>query len=120
MLVRLAALRGFAVVPAVAFFAGERFAGDLRAVDDLVAPVLADFARVVRDAVDRFAVDLRAVERVALDFRAGVEAVLDPEEVEADPSMDHLPVITRCAASATASAMIEPSLVALDTTLVAA
>jgi hypothetical protein len=43
-----------------------------------------------------------------------------PELVLASPSNDHLPDMTRCAASATASAMIEPSLVALDTTLLAA
>jgi hypothetical protein len=44
----------------------------------------------------------------------------EPDEALALPSIDHLPDITRCAASATASAMIEPSLVALDMTLVAA
>ena len=38
----------------------------------------------------------------------------------AEPSKFHLPDITRWAASATASAMIEPSLVALDTMLLAA
>ena len=36
------------------------------------------------------------------------------------PSIDHLPDITRCAASATASAISEPSLVALDIMLLAA
>src|SRR5205085_10120277 len=36
------------------------------------------------------------------------------------PSIDHLPDITRCAASATASAIIAPSFVALETTLLAA
>jgi hypothetical protein len=124
----LAVLRGFAVVlldafaaPPVARFAVERFAGDLRAVDVLAAPALADFARVERADVERFAVDFREVERLAVDLRAGFASLLDePDEVEAEPSIDHLPDITRCAASATASAMIEPSLVALDTTLLAA
>jgi hypothetical protein len=41
-------------------------------------------------------------------------------EVDALASIVHLPLITRCAASATASAMIDPNLVALDTTLLAA
>jgi len=99
----------------LAFAVVVRFAGAL----------LADFARVERAAVDRFAagfdaVDLRAVERFAVDFRAGADAALDPDEEEAEPSMLHLPLITRCAASATASAMIEPSFVALVTTLLAA
>ena len=101
-------------------FAVARFAGALRAVDDRVAPLLADFARVERFAVERFAVDFRAlVERFAADLRAGFDAVV-PDEVEAEPSIDHLPDITRCAASATASAMIEPSFVALDATALAA
>ena len=98
--------------PPPARFAVERLAGDLR-----VAPALADFARV---AVERFAVDLRAVERLAVDFRAPVDALLEPDEAEAEPSIDHLPDMTRCAASATASAINEPSLVALETTLLAA
>ena len=117
VVLRLAVLRGLAAalpedfaVAAVARLAVERFAGDLRAVDDLVAP-----ADAVRDAVD-----LRAVERLAVDFLAGVEAELELEDEDAEPSIDHLPDITRCAASATASAMIDPSLVALETTLLAA
>ena len=92
------------------------FAGDLRAVDERLAPAPEDFA-----AVERLGVDLRApVERFALLARAGFDALLELVEVEAEPSIDHLPDITRCAASATASAMIEPSLVALETTLLAA
>ncbi|HLO19879.1 MAG TPA: hypothetical protein VK192_05240 [Sphingomicrobium sp.] len=122
---RLAVLRGFAAVardafaaPPLARFAVARFAGDLRVVDDLLAPALADFARV---EVDFFAGDLRVVERFAVDLRAGLAALLEEaDDVEADPSIDHLPDITRCAASATASAMIAPSFVALDTTLLAA
>ena len=54
-------------------------------------------------------------ERVPLDER---EAPL--LDVEDELSSVHLPDITRWAASATASAMIEPSLVALDIMLVAA
>jgi hypothetical protein len=125
----------------------ERFAGALRAPDERVAPPPADFARVERDEVDFaaldlrvaaelvdvdffaagffaaafFALDLRApVDRFAAELRAGRDALLVPGEVDAEPSTLHLPDITRCAASATASAMIEPSLVALDTTLLAA
>jgi hypothetical protein len=135
VVLRLVVLRGFAAVPRDAFaapplapFEVERFVGDLRVADDLLAPALADFARVEVErfagdlrAVERFAVDLRAVERFAVDLRAGLAALLEVlDDVEADPSIDHLPDITRCAASATASAMIEPSFVALDTTLLAA
>jgi hypothetical protein len=65
--------------------------------------------------------DLRApLERAEL-ARDDEEA--DPPELPLplDPSVgDHFPDMTRWAASATASAMIEPSLVALDTTLLAA
>jgi hypothetical protein len=128
VVLRLAVLRGFAAVlpvfaaPLVARLAVERFAGALRAVEDLVAPALADFARV---EVERFAaglraVDLRAVERFAVDLRAGLAALLEPDDVEADPSIDHLPDITRCAASATASAISAPSFVALEAMALAA
>jgi hypothetical protein len=104
---RLAVLRGFAA-------AVERFAVDFLAASllrEAAAPL--DFARVVADFVplDFFArdVDLRlAGLRVAVRTAAGTS------------SLAHLPDITRCAASATASAMIEPSLVALDMTLLAA
>ena len=103
---------------AVERLAVERFAGALRAVDVLVAPVLADFARVVRLAGARFAVDLRlAVERLAATLRAGFAALLD---VLAEPSALHLPDIRRSAASATASAISEPSFAALEATLFAA
>lgn len=141
---RDAVLRGFEAAlprdalaaPPVARFAVERFAGDLRGLDVRVALLVADFARVERVdvaffaagflavdfvEVDFFAVDLRAaVERFAVDLRTGFDALLVPDPVEAEPSMFHFPDMTRCAASATASAMIEPSLVALDTTLLAA
>jgi hypothetical protein len=110
---RLAVLRGFAA-------AVERFAGDFLAAGLLRdAPALLDFERVVlafvpldfaRDVDLRFAglrVAPRAV-RTAAAAAAGTSSVA------------HLPDITRCAASATASAMIDPSLVALDMTLLAA
>ena len=81
----------------------------------------ADFFAAGFLAADFFALDLRApVERFAADLRAAPDALLVPAERVAEPSRLHLPDITRCAASATASAMIEPSLVALDTTLFAA
>lgn len=112
---------------------------DLRAPDDRLAPELDDFARDELDffapPLDRFAVVVRdepLLERFAFDddpddLRALVDlrADEDDEEPELVPPLelslgDHLPDMTRCAASATASAMSEPSLVALDTTLLAA
>ena len=81
-----------------------------------------DFAR---DAGAFLAVDLVAVLRVAVlrvvpALRAPpLRAELDEAEPLALSSL-HLPDITRWAASATASAMIEPSLVALDIMLLAA
>lgn len=122
-MLRLAALRGLAELVerfVVERFAVERLAAGLRAVDERVEPVLADFARVDRFAVDFLAVDFFAVERFAVLLRAGLDAVFEPVEAEVVASIDHLPDITRCAASATASAMIEPSLVALDIMLLAA
>ncbi len=106
---------------AVERFAVLRLAAGLRAADERLAPAPADLARV---DVERFAVERFAVERLAADLRAaglrlaavlraGLAALLEPDEVEAEPSIDHLPDITRCAASATASAMSAPNLVAL-------
>ena len=103
----------------VARLAVERFATGLLADDDrlLLVAVLARLAlaffAVLRLPVDLFADGLRA------------EPVRDepddePELAVALPSTLHLPVITRCAASATASAISEPSLVALAITLLAA
>ena len=122
---RFAVLRGDLAAPVVAVFAVERFAGVLRAVDVRVAAPADDFARVAdvdRFAVERFAAGLRAV-----DLRAAPVLVREEEDAErpllpalAEPSKFHLPDITRWAASATASAMIEPSLVALETMLLAA
>jgi hypothetical protein len=60
-------------------------------------------------------------ERFAELLRAPVERDAPAELARAGvPSSLHLPVITRCAASATASAMIDPSLVALAIMLFAA
>jgi hypothetical protein len=102
----------------------------LRAVFDL-ARLLAGFARaeveraapalLARAAVDDFLVDvffavLRApVARLALVLRA-------PAELARTGVLSslHLPDMTRCAASATASAMIAPNFVALDIMLLAA
>jgi len=114
----------FAVDLRAGFFAGA----------EPVAPALAAAERL--DAVDRDPLDLArdAVERVLVDLalepvEARPEELRDdPEELREEPveepdessSPPHLPLITRCAASATASAMMLPSLVALDIMLVAA
>lgn len=119
----------------------ERELDDLRGVDDLVAPEVEDFARLLPDffapPVDRDALDfelfdaLLPLERLAVDLRAPLDrdddlrAPLDddPELLPpllVDASIDHLPDMTRCAASATASAISDPNLVALDMTLLAA
>jgi hypothetical protein len=107
---------------AVDFFAGDFFAADFLAGDFLAGDFVArDFADVDFADADFFAADFRAVvERFAVDLRAGFFALLVPDEADAELSTFHLLDMTRCAASATASAMIEPSLVALDTTLLAA
>jgi hypothetical protein len=90
----------------------------LLAVDARLDPELADLARA---EVDFLAPELARDELLRPPLlRAERDDELEPELVLASPSIVHLPDITRCAASATASAMIEPSLVALDTTLVAA
>ena len=109
---RVEALRGVFAAPEdftalVERFVALRLAAGLAAVDARVAPAVEDLARVERFAVERLADDLRAGPVDAA--RAGFPS-----------SPVHLPDITRCAASATASAMIEPSLVALDIMLLAA
>jgi hypothetical protein len=87
--------------------------GDFARVDD--------FARVARDfvppALAREAVFLVPFARPPLlEERDAPDFARAPES----SSGVHLPDITRCAASATASAMMEPSFVALDTMLLAA
>ncbi len=108
-----------------------------RAVEVRLEPA-ADFARVERE-VDEAAAALRVLlDRVpvaAFAFERGFAEVLvfeldraerrapvdDAPELALDGSLDdHFPDITRCAASATASAMIEPNFVALETMLLAA
>ena len=100
----------------------ERFAAGFRAVDARPAPALADFARVevAFFAVAPLAVDRFAVERFAAGLRAAPLLRDEPEPVLAVASTDQLPDMIRCAASATASAISEPSLVALATMLLAA
>jgi len=118
----------------------ERLAAGLRAVEERLAAAPEDFARVgvdlfavlrfgvLRLAVERFAVERLAVGRLAVDLRGPLRAD-DERDAERDeppelplalPSIVHLPDMTRCAASATASAINVPSFVALATTLLAA
>jgi hypothetical protein len=133
--------------PVERFAAGLRVPVDLRAADERLAAELEDFARddeaffappLARFALEEGALrDAPALERLVFDLEADdLRAPLDLAEVlrfadddddDAEVALppeltvgDHLPDITRCAASATASAMIEPSLVALETTLLAA
>jgi hypothetical protein len=89
------------------------------------AQVPEDLARVVPDflaplpLVERLLVDPLALR--ALEPRDDAPREEEPDD-EAAPSSSslHLPDITRCAASATASAISEPSLVALAIMLLAA
>jgi hypothetical protein len=113
----------FARVAAGFFAAVDFFAALLR-----VAPAVEDFARDEVDffAAERLAAGRLAVDRLAVERLAGLRAPpprLEPDDPELElalASIDHLPDITRWAASATASAISEPSLVALATTLLAA
>ena len=119
-------LREVLAVP-VARFAAEAAPAFLAAALRLEEPV-EDLARVevLRDPVELLAVLARPpVERLEVLPRPPVEREFPREDEEpvlalASPSIDHFPDMTRCAASATASAIIEPSLVALDIMLVAA
>ena len=118
------ALREDFAAPVAALFGAERFAGVLRALDARVAAAVDDFER---DDVERFAVEPLAADLRAVDLRAPLPLLREDDDADppllpalAEPSKFHLPDITRCAASATASAMIEPSLVALETMLLAA
>jgi hypothetical protein len=115
----------------------ERLAAALLPAD--ADPV--DFARLeldfffvapARDAVERDAVARDEPERAPLDFerddffRALVVRPLllglapPPVPTTDSTSADHLPDMIRCAASATASAISDPSFVALEATLLAA
>jgi hypothetical protein len=108
---------GFFGAALVALFA--RVAGALRVAPVRVDAEVDDFAR---DEVAFLAVLRLAVERLAVDLRAPLLRDEDAAEVaRLDPSSAvHLPDITRCAASATASAINVPSFVALAITLLAA
>jgi hypothetical protein len=103
----------------------------------LPAPLLALVERdfVPADAERDFVPDDAPAERLLLERAPDAREVEDerpllprdelPDEDEEEPPLDpssavHLPDMTRCAASATASAISEPSLVALDMTLLAA
>jgi len=98
-------------------------AEDLRARAPADVAAAGRFAAALRGA--GLALALLAVERFAAGLRAGLRADVDrdapPDDAEAEevdpllamPSIENLPDITRCAASATASAISEPSFVAL-------
>ena len=109
------------------------FAALERGEDERLVPVLADFARAaagVFSALLLRAVLFRAVLLRVVDFarvevlRVAAERLVvvprDDEAADEPSSITHLPDSTRCAASATASAINVPSLVALATTLLAA
>jgi hypothetical protein len=112
-----------AVVPL--FFAA--LVRDLAPPEEAAAErVPVDFFAVERFAVERLAVEPLLVERLAVD-RFAVEREEEPRLVAPEDdapaplsSSDHLPDSTRCAASATASAISEPRRVALETADVAA
>ena len=110
------------------------FAAGLRAVErravvpDFFAAADVAAAPVVREAdaalafvaVERLAAGLRRAAVLRAGLRVAVERLAAPVDEDADvdvelaePSIENLPDITRCAASATASAISEPSLVAL-------
>jgi hypothetical protein len=88
------------------------------------------FAALARDAVGRDAVARDERERGPLDLardellRPLVDLLPDlappPVPTTDSTSADHLPDMIRCAASATASAISDPSFVALEATLLAA
>jgi hypothetical protein len=111
---RAGAFRAGFAVPDVLAAPVERFAAVERLATGFFAPL--ERLPVERLAVERFAAGLRAP-----DERAPPVARAAPPELEPPPSASvHLPAITRCAASATASAISEPNLVALAIMLLAA
>ena len=129
---RVPPLREREVVPRLAVERVEDFAAPplervlaAFAPDERAAAAPDDLARVAVFLVPlllRAAVLRPPVEERAAPPREPLEDEPDeePELALASPSTDHFPDMTRCAASATASAMIDPSLVALDMTLLAA
>jgi hypothetical protein len=142
VLLRVLPVRDFAAPEAPRVdFAAPPVPRELPVVDEeRVEPVPDDFARleaalrvdpvlllrpvVLLPAVLRELLDLPALEREELDRPPDDLAPLlrdEPLKPDDEPSSPpHLPDITRCAASATASAMIEPRRVALETMLLAA
>lgn len=121
--------------PLLADFAAPPLARELLffAPDDRLEPEPEDFARVEalrplellrvpleRDALLRAPEERDEVDRAPLRDAPDDELERELEPLLTSPSRLHFPDMTRCAASATASAMIDPSLVALETTLVAA
>lgn len=87
----------------------------------LLPALLRDVPDLADEARDPPELDREELERPLEDLAALLPLREDPLPDELEPSSPvHLPDITRCAASATASAMIAPSLVALDTMLLAA
>jgi hypothetical protein len=95
----------------------------LRAVLALLRAAGRFFAVLALRAAGLRVADLRAALLRAAGFFARDADDVDDfarDVVALSSSSDHLPEITRCAASATASAINAPSLLALDITLVAA
>lgn len=95
------------LAPLVVFFAAGLRVAVLLFV--LLEPLFAaedfGFDEDERDFVER--------DRPELDREAPLRELDEPELADDDASIDHLPLITRCAASATASAISDPSFVAL-------
>ena len=126
--------------PAVLLFGlADPRADEVRLAVDVVrlAPLLPDVAdrpalfappaveRVEADDLERVPALLRALERLAVDPDAFLRvepalALVAPPPLSSSSPPVHLPDISRCAASATASAISEPSRDALVATLVAA
>jgi hypothetical protein len=119
----LVVVRGFAPLLAAAALRKE-LADDFRAeaaVEDFAREPLAALAAPPRLPVERLAVERLAPPREPADlFAPPPPDDEEPELVLALASTDQLPDMMRCAASATASAISEPSLVALATMLLAA
>jgi hypothetical protein len=115
---------------AVERLAGALLPDDLRAADERLDADPVDFARVEvdfiaalgRDAAERAPVDFDRDEvfRPLVERRLLVDLAPPPAPTTDSTSADHLPDMIRCAASATASAISDPSLVALEATLLAA
>ena len=101
-----------------------RFAPPLPDVADRPVLFAPPAVERVEDAFERVPALLRAAERLAVEpdafLRVEPDPALVPPPLSSPSSPVHLPDISRCAASATASAISEPSREALVATLVAA